>query len=142
MSLLCWVRLAWAGASKRLFDVGLSLGAEGAIVKVRGYIRVVVICILTAWAGNSHLASAQTDEATALELRVRELRKEGKTEEALPLARQALALREQALTPGHADVNRSLKSLAELYEVQGRYAEAEPLYKRSAEPPGFGRSRP
>ncbi len=41
------------------------------------------------------------------------------------------ALREGALGPEHPDVAQSLNNLAALYDDQGRYAEAEPLYQRS-----------
>ena len=36
-----------------------------------------------------------------------------------------------ALGPDHPDAAHSLINLAALYDSQGRYAEAEPLYKRS-----------
>jgi CHAT domain-containing protein/Tfp pilus assembly protein PilF len=42
-----------------------------------------------------------------------------------------LAIREKALGPNHPDVAQSLNNLAALYKDQGRYADAEPLYKRS-----------
>jgi len=35
----------------------------------------------------------------------------------------------KALGPDHPDVATSINNLAELYDNQGRYAEAEPLYK-------------
>ena len=35
------------------------------------------------------------------------------------------------LGPNHPEVGRPLKNLAEVYRAQGRYTEAEPLYKRS-----------
>ena len=38
---------------------------------------------------------------------------------------------EKALGPDHSDVAKSLNNLATLYADQGRYAEAEPLYKRA-----------
>ncbi len=38
---------------------------------------------------------------------------------------------EKALGPDHSDVATSLNNLAVLYDAQGRYAEAEPLYKRA-----------
>ena len=38
---------------------------------------------------------------------------------------------EKALGPDHPDVATSLNNLAELYQAQGRYADAEPLYKRA-----------
>ncbi len=43
----------------------------------------------------------------------------------------ALAICEKALGPDHPDVATALNNLAVLYRAQGRYAEAEPLYKRS-----------
>jgi tetratricopeptide (TPR) repeat protein len=42
-----------------------------------------------------------------------------------------LAINKKALGPDHPDVAGSLNNLAELYRAQGRYAEAEPLHKRS-----------
>jgi tetratricopeptide (TPR) repeat protein len=44
---------------------------------------------------------------------------------------EALAFREQALGPDHANVAISLNNLAVVYRAQGRYAEAEPLHKRA-----------
>ena len=41
-----------------------------------------------------------------------------------------LAIGEKALGPDHPDVGIRLNNLAQLYHGQGRYAEAEPLYKR------------
>ena len=35
------------------------------------------------------------------------------------------------LGPDHPDVARSLNNLADLYERQGRYAEAQPLFERA-----------
>ncbi|MBO0237246.1 tetratricopeptide repeat protein, partial [Vibrio parahaemolyticus] len=40
-------------------------------------------------------------------------------------------IREKALGPDHPNVAMSLNSLAGLYDAQGQYALAEPLYKRS-----------
>jgi tetratricopeptide (TPR) repeat protein len=42
-----------------------------------------------------------------------------------------LAIDEKALGPNHPNVTASLNNLAFLYEQQGRYADAEPLYKRA-----------
>ena len=42
-----------------------------------------------------------------------------------------MSIRKKALGSNHPDVAASLDSLAELYQDQGRYADAEPLYKRS-----------
>ena len=42
-------------------------------------------------------------------------------------------INEKALGPEHPHVAASLNNLAALYQAQGRYAEAEPLYRRSLE---------
>jgi tetratricopeptide (TPR) repeat protein len=42
-----------------------------------------------------------------------------------------LAIREKALGKEHPDVASSLKDLAALYYAQGKYGQAESLYKRS-----------
>jgi tetratricopeptide (TPR) repeat protein len=46
-------------------------------------------------------------------------------------ASTALEIWEQVLGREHPDVAQGLNNLAELYRVQGRYAEAEPLYQRA-----------
>jgi tetratricopeptide (TPR) repeat protein len=60
--------------------------------------------------------------------------------EAEPLFKRSLALKESSLGPthpslaptlGNPDVAMSLNNLASLYEAQGRYPDAEPLYKQS-----------
>jgi CHAT domain-containing protein/Tfp pilus assembly protein PilF len=69
--------------------------------------------------------------AEALRQQVDKLYEEGRYADAIPLAKEVLAIREEALGPDHLDVATSLNNLAGLYQQQGRYAEAEPLYKRS-----------
>src|SRR5262249_18473979 len=54
--------------------------------------------------------------------------------EAEPLCKRALDIREKALGPEHPDTANSLNNLAALYYSQGRYAEAEPLYRRALGP--------
>ena len=76
-------------------------------------------------------AAAQEDQAAALDKRYMELYRTGKFSEAVPLAQQALAIREKALGPDHPDVAASLNNLADLYLQQGRYADAVPLAQRS-----------
>ena len=55
---------------------------------------------------------------------------QGKSEQAEPLYRRALAIREKALGPEHSDVAQSLYILALFYHTQGHYAEAEPFFQR------------
>jgi tetratricopeptide (TPR) repeat protein len=70
-------------------------------------------------------------EAERLNQQVIELYKQGKYNEAIPLAEQALAIRKQQLGDNHPLTATSLNNLAYLYQSQGRYNEAEPLYKQA-----------
>ena len=60
---------------------------------------------------------------------------------ALPAQPQNL---EERLGPDHPAMAESLNNLAEIYRNVGRYAQAEPLYKRSLkiESPNSGRTIP
>ena len=78
--------------------------------------------------------SAQTEdleEANRLDRQVIQLFREGKYDEAIPLAERALAIREKALGAEHLDVAAPLFNLASLYSSKGDYARAEPLYQRA-----------
>ncbi len=70
-------------------------------------------------------------EAERLNQQVIQLYQQGKYNEAIPLAQQALAIWKQQLGDNHPDTAISLNNLAGLYTVQGRYSEAEPLYKQA-----------
>ena len=59
-----------------------------------------------------------------------------------PLYKRALAIREKAFSADHPVTATSLNGLAYLYELQGRYAEAAPLYKRAGHPRESIRRRP
>jgi len=72
-------------------------------------------------------------EWLTLNQKFNQLYNEGKFNEAILVAEQALILA-QSLHPGdHSDVALSLNNLASLYDSQGRYCEAEPLYKQALE---------
>ena len=89
-------------------------------------------CGLALAAALASPVSAQTTAgADRLEAEVVQLYRAGKYSEAIPLAKEVLALYEKALGPAHPDVATSLNNLAELYQRQGRYGEAEPLHRRS-----------
>ena len=57
----------------------------------------------------------------------------GRYDEAEPLHKRALAIREKVFGPNHPEVAQTLNNLGVLYANEGRYAEAEPLYKRALE---------
>ncbi|MEQ8383717.1 MAG: tetratricopeptide repeat protein [Coleofasciculus sp. A1-SPW-01] len=79
----------------------------------------------------SSVEEAQLEEASQLNQQVIELYEQGKYDEAIPLAKRALAIRQQVLGQEHLDVADSLNNLAFLYKSQGRYSEAEPLYQQA-----------
>jgi CHAT domain-containing protein/Tfp pilus assembly protein PilF len=78
-------------------------------------------------------AKAPLDRAKRLNEVVNKLYGEGKFREAIPLAEQALRLREKALGLAHPDVAECLVNLADLYRKQDAYGRAEPLYVRALE---------
>lgn len=49
----------------------------------------------------------------------------------MPLYKRTITIYEKTLGPGNSRVGAALNNLAALYDDQGRYAEAEPLYERS-----------
>lgn len=69
-------------------------------------------------------------EATQLSRTVVRLFNEGNYDEALPLAKRALELRETALGPDHELVQAALLNLAEIYLAKKKYGEAQKLVER------------
>ena len=55
---------------------------------------------------------------------------EGKYDEALPLAKRVLEIREKALPPDHQLIDVSLANLAAVYTEKRKHNEAEPLYQK------------
>src|SRR6266849_2825719 len=72
----------------------------------------------------------QLAEAERLSAEVAAHYRAGEYAQAIPKARRALQLGEAELGPDHPNVAASLNNLAELLRNAGRYAEAEPLYRR------------
>ena len=73
---------------------------------------------------DSPLASQLTQQAVSLH-------RQGKYEQALPLAKQALALYETQLGPDHELTAVSANNLAEIHLRMGQYDQAVPLYERA-----------
>jgi CHAT domain-containing protein/Tfp pilus assembly protein PilF len=70
-------------------------------------------------------------QADSLTRQVLDLYQAGKYQEAVPIARQVLAICEKVLGQEHPDTATSLHNLARLYDETGDYAKAEPLYRRA-----------
>jgi len=92
-------------------------------------LTVAVACTVTAASGASSFA--QTGDVGALSKKVVELYHAEKYAEALPLARQMLALREKVRGPEDPSVAPALDWVALLSNKQGRYDDAALLYKRA-----------
>ncbi len=76
-------------------------------------------------------AQGQSVEFRNAHNRVGELYAQGRYQEALPFAEEAVRLGEQEFGLDHPITATQLNNLAELYNSQGRYAQAEPLHQRS-----------
>ncbi|HSB10181.1 MAG TPA: TonB family protein [Blastocatellia bacterium] len=81
--------------------------------------------------GQQETTSPELGEAARLSGEVLKLSSERKFEEALPLAKRAIELREKVLGSNHELVASALNNLAYIYLSKFQYAEAEPLYRRS-----------
>jgi tetratricopeptide (TPR) repeat protein len=79
------------------------------------------------------VVSPLTSEADELTNKAFALAYAGKYAEAILVAHQVLAMREQLLGPDHPDVATVLNSFGSLYQQVGRYADAEQFYKRMLE---------
>ena len=75
--------------------------------------------------------SDTAEDAKALDEQIKQLTSEGKYEEALPLARLALAIRERKRGPDHPATAGSLMRLGRILEHTRRYYRAIPQYKRA-----------
>jgi CHAT domain-containing protein/tetratricopeptide (TPR) repeat protein len=81
--------------------------------------------------GGAKANPIELQQAEQLNRRAITLLRAGKYDEALPFARQALAIREKELGLDHPNVAQSLGNLAVLYKEKGEYRRAEPLFRRA-----------
>ena len=95
-----------------------------------GVLFLVLSCLLL-----GGCAALQRDadllEANRLDRQRKRLFQEGRYQEALVMAKEALSLKEKVLGPEHLDVAGSLNKLACLYYSMGEYDDTLPLLKRS-----------
>ena len=96
--------------------------------------RLAVFLVLHCAVGLGAGLAAEAEDAAkagALKRQVDDLYQAGKYQEAIPIARQLLELREKMNGPEHPSTAPSVNNLAELYRAMGDYAKAEPLYRRA-----------
>jgi len=82
-------------------------------------------------AGMDRDQRARLAEAERLNRTILDLIRAGKYAEAVPFARQALAINKAVLGERHPDTANSLNNLASLLDLQGDYAAAKPLYEQA-----------
>ncbi|HEY0754947.1 MAG TPA: FxSxx-COOH system tetratricopeptide repeat protein [Ktedonobacteraceae bacterium] len=85
----------------------------------------------TAWIELADLSSI--DEARLLNQAGSYLYSRARYEEAEPLYRRALVIREQELGTSHSSTAQSLNNMAMIHQDQGKYDEAESLYRQALE---------
>ena len=97
-------------------------------------ITAIVMLIVVAGIGNLAICgNKHPDDATTLNNLALLYSTQGKYEEAEPLYKRSLGIKEKSLGADHPEVAINLVNLANLYRQQGKYEEAEPLYRRSLE---------
>src|ERR1041385_2963548 len=106
-------------------------GTEAFVMKAIKTSICVAIAALALSLPLSAPSYAKQDEASRLDQKVVQLLQAGKFAAAIPLAKQALALREKSFGPDHAQVADAINTLGILHYNQGNYADAERLYQRS-----------
>ncbi len=89
--------------------------------------RLAILAVVLA-PSMTGVALAQTDDLDAMNWRVSELFGSGKYAEAIPLAEKSLEITRRQKGENDLQTVNSIGWLAVLYKMQGRYAEAEPLY--------------
>ena len=108
----------------REHDAGWKAFQEGRLDEAETWLRSARTVARTLGADDPRLA-------TTLDHLAWVLCAEGKFDQAEPLAKQALAIREKALGPQHEDTARSLNTLACLYDADGRLDEARARYEQA-----------
>ncbi len=98
----------------------------------RVLLRLVVTLVIALPLCFTQARSEDAPRLRKLSLEVEELVAEGKYSEAVPLAKEAVTLEEEAHSGNdHASIANRLDVLAGLYRSLGHHAEAEPLYRRA-----------
>jgi len=97
----------------------------------RIYMILLALCPLLLAVSILSAQEAELQKAKELNTQMEKFYEQEKYAEAIPLALEALRIRERALGPDHPDVVESLNNLAILYDAMGAYGQAEPLYQRA-----------
>ena len=94
----------------------------------RGTRRLAALLLWVVAAGLPAQAQG-TDDLITLRTQVEQLRSQGKSSAAEPVAQRYVTLARQRFGEQHPDYGTAVAWLATIYQDLGRYAEAEPLLK-------------
>ena len=98
------------------------------------HVRRIIFCLAVVFLWAVHdldSASGQSSELMEAYNSYNTLYQQGRYSEAEPYAKEALRLGTEEFGPNDPTTATLLNDLAVLYEAQGYYVEAEPLYQRS-----------
>ena len=95
------------------------------------YLATFLLCLSAVTFPGLTEANEPPAESAQLSQRIAKLYQAGEYDQAIPLAKQALAISESKLGPSHPEVATSLSNLAMLYLAKDEYDRAEPLYQRA-----------
>ncbi|MCP4350126.1 MAG: tetratricopeptide repeat protein [Desulfobacterales bacterium] len=93
------------------------------------FLGVVLLILFFCFPGLS--VGQSLEEAARLNEQVVQLRNQGRYQEAIPLAKRVLTIREKIFGAEHLDVAKSLNNLAVLYNYVGNNTQAERSFKRA-----------
>jgi len=96
---------------------------------VERFVRTLLLVIL--FLSSAPLAQSQGFLVEELNKRVSDLLQQGRYTDAFPVAQEAVAVAKKSLRPDDTDLAKSLNNMAEVYRAQGRYADAERLFKKA-----------
>jgi tetratricopeptide (TPR) repeat protein len=96
----------------------------------RAVVLMWLVALMAAF-GLTGMPAQGGDDLAALRAQVSQLYSQAKYGDANPIAERYVALARQKYGQNHIEYAAAISWLAYVYKAQGRYAEAEPLYKRS-----------
>src|SRR5262245_64068280 len=98
---------------------------------VQRWIALIVCVVLLAATGSIHARAQRGDQLAALIEEVIQRYRQGKFADATPLAERYVALAAKKYSQNHPEYALAIGWLANVYSAQGRYSEAESLYRLS-----------
>ena len=102
-----------------------------AVLQTRFAVVLIVLVTLLAGIVPMGVHAQGGDDLAALRTQVGQLYRQGKYADAIPVTERYVESARRKHGEDHTEYATAISWLALVYKTQGRYAEAEPLYKRS-----------